>query len=150
MEAMKYIVANLGVHLHSLPKPLISGKKRASLQATLRIPVYEDCFQSPRWHARKKKNSTIYIHLSVLLQHPQCCFCSFYFTTLSKHCGITPFKTVATLDQSSGLLLSHCVMNSSMASNRAVGTLKTCLLFDYFWLLVSPRVKVSWSTTTLQ
>ena len=58
-------------------------------------------------------------------------------------------KPLATLDQSSGLLLSHCVMNSSMASNRAVGTLKTRLLFDYFWLLVSPRVKVSWSTTTL-
>lgn len=98
---------------------------------------------------KKQKNSIIYVHLSIVLQHPQCCFCSFYFTTLSKHCGITPFKTVATLDQSSGLLLSHCVMNSSMASNGAVCTLKTRLLFDHFWLLVSPRVKVSWSTTTL-
>lgn len=60
MEAMKYIVANLGVHLHSLPKTLISGKKWTSLQATLRIPVYENCFQSPCWHARKKKTKKQY------------------------------------------------------------------------------------------
>ena len=66
---MKYIVANLGVHLHSLPKPLISGKKWTSLQATLRIPVRENCFQSPCWHALHRSSTSSMLLLFILFYY---------------------------------------------------------------------------------